>query len=259
MSSLYWKDITYLSNYVEKFDTKEELDSYVEKTKSALSLGQMFIVGTNVYVWDNEKLIQSSGEEVDLSDYVTKSGNETLHNKSIVGSTIQSTGDENLVFQGENVWLNDDGLQYAKFHLSRNTQETAIKSLYFPYFNNYNTALISSRGAQKLYNKTIIDAIIDSPNIEEIKNGENSIIVPARSGTIALNADVIAAENRAKDAQTAVATLIDTVDELTNMDLLTADNTATIHNKVIDCSNCFLRIPRDTYIQSTSHLKEEIM
>ena len=136
-SSIYWKDLTYFSGIsADKFNTKDELDNYVDKNKAFLNVGQMFIAENNVYVWDGEKIIQSSGEEVDLTNYVTKSGTEILTNKTLI-----------------------------------------------------------------------------SPDIAEIKNGNYSLVVPVKSGTVALNADVLKAQNTADTANSTAIEALEKANE----------------------------------------------
>ena len=165
-NSLYWRDTSQGIASAEKFETKEELDNYVERIQN-FQLGQLFIAGANVYIWDGEKLIQSSGEEVDLSDYATKTGIETLTNKTLLIPEFSEIkrGDKYILVP------NHDGTMALTVDVLRvqlatdAAQETADEALELAKALDENLTpyipdIVFKAAEQTLTNKTLANAVI---------------------------------------------------------------------------------------------------
>ena len=188
----------------EVFPTKAALDTYISEHQTELKEGQTFLIKdttSSCYWWDGSRLVEwkaGSTTPIDLTDYVTKTGEETLTNKTFHGTQIQNLG-----------------LNYSNaFKVTRAGSSTVI-----PMDANY-CYLVNTTGSQRLTNKQF--------------TGYCKIV----DGTLfSKDAGVIAFPNPASGETSTIATTDDITTAISNIDLssyVTKTGVETISHKTLE-------------------------
>ena len=123
------------------FSSKSDLDTWISAHQSRVKAGELFLIQdttSSCYWWDGSRLVEwkaGSTTPIDLTDYVTKTGEETLTNKTFHGTQIQNLG-----------------LNYSNaFKVTRAGSSTVVYAR-IPTDANY-CYLVNTSGTQRLTNK----------------------------------------------------------------------------------------------------------
>ena len=153
------------------FDTVEDMNEWLSDPTNTDNLP----VGSNLYIkdlsspdywWTGEGVEELETEKVDLTQYVTKTGNETLSNKIYESETLFSS-------------------EYYRYSLSYNNE---VKQILIPIING-NNYIINAISNQALANKKIYDS--NRLHHGTLKSKSNyTITFPDKNCTLATTDDI---------------------------------------------------------------------
>ena len=187
------------------FDTQAAMNTWLSNSSNTATLK----TGQNLYIrelnvpdcwWDGSKACELETAKVDLSNYVSLSGTQTLTNKTLTSPTISSikNGSYTLTMPSKSATLattsdcvllsGDQTVAGTKTFssapkLSTNTLKTS--SDYTITIPNSTATVATLTGTETLTNKTLT-----TPTISSIKNGSYTLTLPSKTGTLATTADI---------------------------------------------------------------------
>ena len=233
-------DVSTLSSRVDGanpalvFDTQAQMNTWLSNPSNTATLK----TGQNLYIrqmdvpdywWDGSSALNLETEKVDLTNYVSKTGNEILTNKTLTTPDIAAikngnytltvpskdgtlatmadipgsvdttgfatqTGTETLTNKTlSSPTITDPTIQIGNNTLTLPTSGTIATTSDIPSLTSYATLT----GTETLTNKTLT-----SPDIATIKNSSHTLTVPSKDGILATTSDIPTNYVKTSDAQT---------------------------------------------------------
>ena len=196
------------------FDTESAMNTFLSNSSNTATLktGQnLYIRELNVpdYWWDGENIQKLETEKVNLNNYVSLDGTQTLTNKTLTTPQISSIKNSTYTLTiptktGTLATTSDIPSDYVKTSGTQtiagvktfssapklNTNSLTTSSNYtISLPNTANATISTTSGTETLTNKTLTAPTITNPII---KMGSNTLTLPS-SGTLATTSDIAAA------------------------------------------------------------------
>ena len=149
------------------FDTQADMNTFLADSTNTATL----TVGQNLYIreldvpdywWDGTQACELETQKVNLTEYVTLTGTETLTNKTLTTPTISQ-------------------IKKGSYTLTLPSKTGTLAT------TSDLSSYVTLTGTQTLTNKTLT-----TPTISQIKNGSYTITLPSETGTLLTNTDVSA-------------------------------------------------------------------